>query len=243
MTGFRALTVGLALTLQACSSSQPGMPNVLVYQNDGTFRKTSGVPGVFSAQRDGSVLHMQSGFVCPAAYPNARFYALHSYPSSAAIGTDVGCDYAGRDPASGRIAAKFTIFLVKAREGATLDREFERYLSEMHGAQPEQVGGNGLRLTGEVASKGSPARLQEEEITQNGRAYRDELIVGIVNGWVIEVRSTYPAGFSLDDPAAAKGPPASAIMWAKTVGAFVDGRKDRASNRFSPVDFTLRPRA
>jgi hypothetical protein len=214
------LTVGLALILQACSSSQPGGPGVLAYQGDGTFRKTA-VPGVFSTQPDKSILHIQSGFVCPAAYPNATLYNLQSFPSAAGLGTDVGCDYAGG--ASGKIEAKFTIFLVKAREGATLDQEFDRYLSEMRGARPEKVNETAFHLVGEVTtSKSPPARLEYEEITQNGRKYRDELIVGIVNGWVIELRSTYPAEFSVEDPAATKGIPASAYIWAETVGAFAE---------------------
>lgn len=219
MRGFRVLTVGLALMLQACSSSGPGGPNVLDVQRDGTFRKTS-VPGVFSTRPDGSFLHIQSGFVCPAAFPNATFYSLQNYRSAAGLGTDVGCDYAGS--ASGKIAAKFTIFVVKAKEGATLDQEFDRYLSEMRGFRPDKVNENVFHLAGEVTSKGPPARLEYEEITQDGRKYRDELIVGIVNGWVIEVRATYPAEFSLVDPAATKAIPASAYIWAATVGAFAE---------------------
>jgi len=225
MKGFRALTVGLALTLQACSSGQSSMPGVLAYQNDGTFRKTS-VPGVFSAQPDGSVLHIQSGFVCPAAFPNASLSNLQSFPSDAGVGTDVGCDYARAGAASGKIEAKFTIFLVKAREGATLEKVFDNYLSEMHGAhQPEKVGGDVIRISGEAASKYPPMKSEEDDITLNGRKYKDELVVGIVNGWVVELRSTYPAEFSLDDPAAAKDIAASVFIWATTVGAFVDNPK------------------
>ena len=223
MRGFRALTVGLALMLQACSSGQSSMPGVLAYQNDGTFRKTS-VPGVFSAQPDGSVLHIQSGFVCPATFPNARLYTLQSFPSDAGVGTDVGCDYAQFDFPGGR--AKFTIFLVKASQGTTLEQEFDKYLSEMQGAQQSQWAAvNVFGLHGEMASRNPPASFEYDEITLNGHKYRDELIVGIVNGWVIELRSTYPADFSLEDPAATKGSQASLFIWMTTVGAFADNHR------------------
>jgi hypothetical protein len=225
MRGFRALAVGLSLMLQACSSGQQGAPPVSVYQNDGTFRKTS-IPGVFSVQPDGSAVHVQSGFVCPAAFPNATLLNLQSFPSEAGLGTDVGCDYARVDSASGRIASKFTIFLVKARPDTTLEQEFARYQSQMHGYnRPEKIGGEVFQLGGEAAPKYPPMKSEEDEIRLYGHLHKDELVVSIVNGWVIELRSTYPAEFLANDPAATKDIVASAAIWAITVGAFMDSHK------------------
>src|SRR6185312_3303589 len=71
MRGFLALAVGLSLALRmglATQTSNPGNPAPPAME---IIRNTSGAPGVFSAQPDGSVIHIQSGFVCPASFPNA----------------------------------------------------------------------------------------------------------------------------------------------------------------------------
>jgi hypothetical protein len=91
----------------------PGNPNPPAE----SLMKRPGTLGVFQAQSDGSIRHLQSGFVCPASLPNVNFWGLQVIPSPLGPGTDVGCDY-GR-MWGGQIAngpeAKLTIYVVKAQ--------------------------------------------------------------------------------------------------------------------------------
>src|SRR6185436_13633692 len=98
------------------------------------MKATPGTSGVFEPQPDGSVRHVQSGFVWPAKLPNANLWALLVFASPLGPGNDVGCSYGrakGQTPES-----KVTIFVVKAAAGTTLDSAFARHQDELQRASP-----------------------------------------------------------------------------------------------------------
>jgi hypothetical protein len=193
-------------------------------------RLMSAVPrnaAAFRPQSDGSVLHIQSGFVCPAALPNVNLWNLTAYPTPQP-GADIGCDY-GRVPRgqTGPAAeSKFSIFLTR-RPGATLDEAFQHYRDEMHGNYPNS------RIKGDLAGLNSvdvdkngrkttlpPVKSEVDEFTLANRPYINELIVTIAGGWIVEIRATYPTGFVAGDPATGIDIPASGFVWATSVRDF-----------------------
>jgi hypothetical protein len=112
---------------------------------------------------------------------------------------------------------------VKAPPGTTLNEVYNAYLSEMRTNFP------GGTVKGDVI-RGEPdalASLPEfmsiaEDIVLDNRPYSNELIVGIVGDWVIEVRSTFPMEFVGGDPMAGVDLPAAAIFWATHVNEYAD---------------------
>jgi hypothetical protein len=149
---------------------------------------------VFLVQGDGGILHLQSGFVCPADFPHVHFVHALIFSRSSSIGTDVGCDYA-RNANDGNAVSKLTIFLVKADEGATLDAAFGRYKTEVLTAAP---GATILPASLHMGDKQTGQdrtdyRAAGFAVPEGNSQVHSELIVGIFKGWIIEVRATYPS--------------------------------------------------
>ena len=213
----------IALAAEPVVSGNPAPTADMLMKRPGTL-------GVFEPQADGSVRHVQSGFVCPAQLPNVNFWGLQVIPSPLGPGTDVGCDY-GR-VAGGQIAngaeAKFTIYLVKAQTGMTLDDAFRRYQMEMFGANPNaRSTGDVLRFQG--STDGLPGvRSEGAAIAIGNRPYKTELVVSLVRGWIIEIRSTYPTAFTPGDPSTGIDIPASPTVWATAVAAFAKANEVNA---------------
>jgi hypothetical protein len=148
--------------------------------------------GVFKAQADGRILHLQSGFRCPAALPSMDFWHAEVFVAS---GADVGCDY-GRADASGRGVAKLTLFLVRAKD-RPLDEVFEGYKAEVAQAMPTMIyQGPALTVDGDSAAGSPYGEFRSAEFTGsfNGVASESQLLVAIRRGWILELRVTYRTG-------------------------------------------------
>lgn len=179
--------------------------------------------GIFEPQSDGSALHVQSGFVCPAALPHANLWQFLIYPWQMGEGTNVGCSYGrirnGRP--EGGAESKFTVFFVKAPPGTELDTVFNAYLDEMRQNFPGgTLRGDVIHANANTLATMPPFRSMGEDIVLGRRAYANELVVGIVGEWVIQIRSTFPTEFVEGDPAAGADLPAAAIFWAINVREF-----------------------
>lgn len=189
--------------------------------------------GIFEPQPDGSALHVQSEFVCPAALPNANLWYLLVYPWSLGEGTNVGCGY-GRimngQPDNGA-ESKFTIFLVKAPPGTTLDFVFNEYIKEMRGNFPGGTArGDVIRADADTLAALPAFQSIGEDIVLGNRRYVNELIVGIVGDWAIKIRSTFPMEFVAGDPSTGIDLPAAAIFWATYVNEFAHASMDAEPN-------------
>src|SRR5262249_19717114 len=117
--------------------------------------------------------------------------------------------------------AKFTIFLVKASDETTLEATFIRYRNEMRSTfRDARPAGEAIRLeAGDAGAAAIPPVRSAANAINNG-TYRDELAVGIVAGWIIELRSTFPAQFVAGDPAAGIDFPVTALVWTTAVRDF-----------------------
>ena len=176
-----------------CISAAAATPlSTLAARNSEIVAHTPGAKDVFSVQEDGAIRHLQSGMVCPEDFPNVHFMDAQIY-SAPSTGIDVGCDYA-RIGSEGNAVSKLTIFAVKATNTATLDDVFAGYRRDIESAYPTasatpaalQIQNNATGQTG------TDYRAIGYAITVGGRATHSELIVGIFDGWVLEVRATYP---------------------------------------------------
>jgi hypothetical protein len=150
---------------------------------------TPGALGVFKTQADGKVLHVQSGFRCPAATPSMNFWHAEVF---APAGTDVGCDY-GRADATGRGVAKLTLFLVKAGD-RSLDQVFEGYKAEAMQAMPTlNLKGPALTADGASPAQSPYGEFRSAEFIGrfNGVSTDSQLLVAIRRGWILEMRLTY----------------------------------------------------
>jgi hypothetical protein len=180
--GLFALTAAGPAWAQTAARTIPEINAEIVARADNAL-------GVFTAQADGRVLHVQSGFRCPAAMPSMNFWHAEVF---ARAGTDVGCDY-GRADATGRGVAKLTLFLVKAGD-KSLDQVFEGYKAEAMQAMPT-LGLKGPALTVQGASPAeSPyGEFRSAEFTGrfNGVPTDSQLLVAIRRGWILELRLTY----------------------------------------------------
>jgi hypothetical protein len=152
---------------------------------------TQGADGVFVVGDDGSVKHVQSGVVCPAKFPNVDFWHAEIFQSALGAGMDVGCDY-GRNGSDGNWISKLTIFATKAPEGMTLDQAFAKDRNEV-----VQVAPNAVSLGEAVKEENKPAtepdiRSEEFSETRGGRGFISDLLVTLKDGWIFELRATYP---------------------------------------------------
>jgi len=217
----------LLASTRLCFAGEPVTPGNPAPAIDAMLQKSPETTGVFSARPDGSALHIQSGFVCPASFPNVNLWQVQVFSAAKGQGTDVGCDYGRvRSGTTNQVEAKFTIFIVKAQQGMTLDEVFAGYLREMRTTLPPQkMLGKALELTDNSTSKLPEIRSQTDQLTLGGRTYNNEIIVGVANGWAIELRATYPIDFAPGDPATGIDLPASAVIWVTTVGRFIKGDK------------------
>jgi len=221
------LTMAVARTVQAAEPVVPGNPNPPV---ETIIRTHPGTDAAFEAQPDDSARHIQSGFVCPASLPNVNLWNFFVFPSPQGIGTDVGCDYGRmhRTPTGFAAESKFTIFVVKARSGMTLEQVFQGYLAEMHGSAPGgRVRGPAVSLqkarlqSADGSNVALPMVLSEaDDFVMAGRQYVSEVVVGLFGDWIVELRSTYPSEFAPGDPAAGIDFPASSIVWATVMREF-----------------------
>lgn len=157
--------------------------------NQEILANTAGADGVFTVQDDGAIMHLQSGLVCPASFPNVALFHLLIYQSGEK-GSDVGCDYIRPDDLGGAYA-KLTIFATKAAPETTLDSAFAGYQREVaqvfKGAQPI---GPAIRIE-DKTGKMPEYRSEEYLIKLNERDNTSDLIVTVSAGWVIEIRATY----------------------------------------------------
>lgn len=158
---------------------------------------------VWTMRDDGSIRHVQSGLVCPAAFGASKLWSGDVYPSPER-GTDVGCDY-GRG-VFGQAQSKLTIFAVKAGTGTTIDSAFEKYRGEMHQMYP-----NGTDAHPSIHMQGTPPadfpelRSEEMDVMRSGHRYKTVVIVFLKSGWVVEIRSTYRTEITAGDSNAAEG--------------------------------------
>jgi hypothetical protein len=183
----RMIAAGLcALTVAGPAWSQTAAQTIPEI-NAEIVARTPGALSVFKAQADGQILHVQSGFRCPAATTSMNFWHAEVF---APAGTDVGCDY-GRADATGRAVAKLTLFLVKAGE-KSLDQVFEGYKGEAMQAMPALTyKGPALAAQGASASPYGEFRSAEFTGRYNGVPTDSQLLVAIRRGWILELRVTF----------------------------------------------------
>jgi hypothetical protein len=189
----------LSCPAAAIAQQDEGEPTELIRQ---VLLEADGVDGVFSADGAGNAKHAQSGLVCPAYVQTAFLFQIMSFDSPRGKGTDVGCDYGRRmEPGSSKAAAKHTVFAVKAPEGMTLDEAFAQYQDEMHQTVPANARSGGESLHLEDRPPGFPDfRSEELFYTSGGRDMQTEVLVTIINGWIIEVRSTRTSQYAMKAP-------------------------------------------
>jgi hypothetical protein len=175
--------------------AQPETPELRAATKRVTEKLVADLPGgseVFSVSEDGSVKHLQSGMICPAAFPNVGFSRLVIFPSTEK-GWDVGCDYI-RGNVNGGAYAKLTIYATKAGPDTTLDSAFAGYQREVASTYPKlKVLGPALRAE-DKSGKLPPSRSEQYLVNFNQRDLTSDLIVAVNGGWVVEVRSTYEDG-------------------------------------------------
>jgi hypothetical protein len=195
----RAIVTALTLTLFAATShAEPAPPTsqeiaAFKAHNEDIVARSPHADGVFVVQGDGTIKHVQSGMVCAANFTNVNFW--HSEVFDDGKGLDVGCDY-GRNGADGKWISKLTIFAVKSPEGATLDNVFAHYKQEIERTYPAAVAlAPALQMNSKMVY-----RAQGYTVAVDGGNRHEELIVGLTNGWTIEVRASYPhAGIVVKD--------------------------------------------
>jgi len=192
------LAAVLAAPVAAQDSSPPPKLSAeeiaaLKARNQEIVRRSPNTSGVFAVQDDGTIKHLQSGLVCPENYPNAAFFNALVYPSDAGKGADVGCDYSRADD-KGRAVLKLTIFAVKPVSETTLDRAFEGYRQEITQTYPNAIPlGPALHIENKGGASQFPEiRSEEYSIAISGLEYTSQLVVAIAQGWVIEIRATFP---------------------------------------------------
>jgi hypothetical protein len=183
-----AILAGLcALSVAGTASAQTAGRSAAEINAD-IVAQTPSALGVFKALADGRILHVQSGFLCPAALPSMSFWHAEVF---AASGMDVGCDY-GRADAARRSEAKLTLFLVKAGD-RSLDQVFEGYKADAARAMPT------LSYSGPAkVAQGAPGEppigefRSAEFMGQIGGVPTDsQLMVAIRRGWILELRLTF----------------------------------------------------
>lgn len=183
---------GLLAASAAWADPTPPTPEKLAALHAHSLRilaRAKNTEGVFEVQEDGQIKHLQSGLICPAEYPNAELFSLLVFPSPAGTGLDVGCDYRRPDGLGGA-SAKFTVYATKAGPGITLDTAFDGYRKEVAQVNKD-VRVRGPALSGTPLVNFPEFRSEEYLVTWNNRDYTSQLIVAIVSGWVIEIRTTF----------------------------------------------------
>lgn len=190
---FAALVLASSAQGQEAPPPPPPSPEEIAAiraHNQEIVARNPNADGIFAVQDDGTIKHLQSGLLCPASFPNVRFFHAMVFPAPGK-GHDVGCDY-GRANERGGANAKLTIFAVKAAEGTTLDAAFAGYQREVvQSYQNVRAQGPVLTVTENESQTPLDFRSEGYLVTLNQRDYSSELIVAISAGWIIEVRSTY----------------------------------------------------
>jgi hypothetical protein len=186
----RHWTVWLLAVLAWLSAAAAGQTNPIAVRNSQIVAKTDAAAGVMLVEDDGGIRHLQSGLLCPADFPNVHFAQAQIYATD---GTDVGCDYA-RTGDGGSAVSKLTIFATKAPAGATLASVFERYNAEVMshpGTRTEPA--QDFTINDNAGKPRTDYRKAGYDIVLGDRHFHSELIVGLVDGWMLEVRATYPS--------------------------------------------------
>jgi hypothetical protein len=100
----------------------------------------------------------------------------------------------------------------------------------MHGAYPNSrvrgpaVQPGMVRVQRPDGSEPAMPKVQSEadELVLGNRKYVNELVVGLFNGWIVELRSTYPTEFVAGDPGTGIDIPASSFIWATAMREFAE---------------------
>jgi hypothetical protein len=173
----------------------PGTPSADAVQ----FQFNDADADVWARENDDAIRHVQSGLVCPAKLGSAALWRGVVFPSAQGRGGDVGCDYARIIDNAADV--KLTIFAIKAEPGTTLETAFDKYRAEMHTAYPNGTNARpSVRMTGEVPATFPRVLSEEIDVVIEGRPYNTEVIVMLISGWVIEIRSTRPTSYVPNDP-------------------------------------------
>lgn len=235
------LCAALATLLSAPAVAQhpEGEPSALVKR---AFANAKNVAGVFEADEPaGQVRHIQSGLTCPAYLGNAFLNQIMVFETPAGLGADIGCDYARRTaPGSTQAAAKHSVFAVKLPADWTLDTAFSYYQKEMHQSSPAgaRSGGESLHFT--TRPDGFPdVRSEELFYDKDGKPWQTEVIVAVVNGWIIEVRSTRASQYAISSLEEANDQPGGAMLFFRAVGD-LGGPRIEPSFNLQPTDAPLR---
>jgi hypothetical protein len=220
------IATAMLASAQAFAQHPEGEPSEIVKR---AITNLKNGEDIFVADNAGKARHVQSGLTCAGYVQNAFLNQVMVFETPAGIGADVGCDYARRkSPGSSQAAAKHTVFVVKLPEGWTLEKAFANYQAEMHQTAPKDARSGGDSLTFGVPIDGFPKFLSEELFyTKDGREWQTELIVAVLNGWIIEVRSTKISQFALAAQEEAADQPAGAALFFAAVA-------DLGGPRFEP---------
>ena len=147
--------------------------------------------GVFRIAGE-DVIHVQSGLDCPAHVGNAFLAQVSDFDADQDRGAEVGCEYGRRATSDANdFVARHTIYAVKLPDGGTLDGAFAQSRQEMYAVATQGVHSNGPSLIMTGGPDGFPEFRSEEILYRKGaQVWKTELIVALLNGWIVEMRST-----------------------------------------------------
>ena len=145
--------------------------------------RTPNGASVFRVDLDyGTVIHIQSGMMCPRGQPLMALDRLVIEPG-VALGDDVACDYVGP---SGK-----TTVLATRRGSQTLEAYAADTFVAIRRIHPDArpIGGQESLLSPQI----SPPIKESFAIAQNGSASITSAWIAQEGNWLILVRATYPA--------------------------------------------------
>jgi hypothetical protein len=145
--------------------------------------RTPSGASVFRVDLDyGTVIHIQSGMMCPRGQPAMALDRLVIEPG-VALGDDVACNYVGP-------SGKTTVFAT--RHGSqTLEAYAADTFAAIRRIHPDArpIGGQESLLSPQI----SPPIKESFAIAQNGSAFITSAWIAQEGNWLILVRATYPA--------------------------------------------------
>jgi hypothetical protein len=219
----------LALYSTELFAVEPATPGNPTYSLEYLMTNALNTNGVFEPLNDGSFRHLQSGLICPAKLPSANLWQLMVFSDEENKGADVGCSYgrARRGTSGKNPESKTTLFARRSEPGMNLDEAFKTGADEYHRAFPSaRLLGEALQLKGENVASLPQVRSEEYEVLHGQRKFVDQILVSLIDGWIITIRATYPTEFSSDDPDVAIDVAASAYLWSTNVVAFANEKHD-----------------
>jgi hypothetical protein len=213
---------GLAAPLPAFAA--PYDP-VAKMRADNLLATTENAKNVWQVQPDGGLRHWQSGLMCPASFPGLTLTKIIVRSPPERLGADVGCEYTRGSGLvfGGGLQADMTIYLTKMTTPTTLQAVFNQFETELHsGIFKDAKFAMPQVLTPQINGQPAPPNVAEKGfIDLNGTHFRTELIVGVVNGWVMQIRATFPANPQTDDAATPTDSPASLEAWQQCLSTVV----------------------